>query len=141
MYNTCDLSKALRTHIHEINCMRWTPEQMKLNEERVGNEKTKLKNEKYCCKTSDVVQLLSILAKTCQAKRIVELDCQLGCLTLGLALGLPKDGKICAWDYCEETIKGLKLRTNETEVENKVHNLKKSNLIWLKVYPKKPTFK
>jgi predicted O-methyltransferase YrrM len=81
-----------------------------------------LRSEKTCCKTPEVVQLLTVLCRSISARKVVELDAHLGCVTLGLALnGITDDhGIIWTWDQNEELINKLKEKLKEANVENKV---------------------
>lgn len=67
------------------------------------------------------MQLLQILCKCTNSKKIIELDAHLGCVTLGIALnGLTNDGHVWTWDHKEENILKLKNMLKEANLENKV---------------------
>ncbi len=68
------------------------------------------------------MQLLTVLCRAISARKVVELDAHLGCVTLGLALnGITDDnGRIWAWDQNEELINKLTEKLKEAQVENKV---------------------
>lgn len=73
------------------------------------------------------MQLLQILCRSTNSKKVVELDTHVGCVTLGLALnGLTNDGHCWAWDDKEENINKLKDMLKETKLEKRVDMLKRS---------------
>jgi caffeoyl-CoA O-methyltransferase len=108
------LDKKIHSYIIE-NGVRITPVQRKLMDHTM-----KMKDVGGLVGTPDVTQLLQLLVRATNVRRIVEVGCLTGCTTVPLAQALPEDGRIITIDHNERTINEVRPLWREANVENKV---------------------
>ncbi len=72
------------------------------------------------CNSPDVTQLLQLLARATNVRRIVEVGCLTGCTTVPLAQILPENGRIITIDRNEKNINDARPLWREAGVENRV---------------------
>ena len=67
-----------------------------------------------------MTQLIHLLAKTIGAKKVVEVGCENGTVTMALATAVPTDGHVTTIDCNDKMINQIKTIWKEGGVEGKV---------------------
>ena len=111
------MDKRITTVIVENN-NRITPIQKKLIEHT--NTIGKLPGK---CGSQDVIQLLQLLMRVTNTRKIVEVGTLTGCTTIAMAMTLPEDGNVTTIDRDDKLISQVRHLWKEAGVENKVFRL------------------